>query len=264
MWNVTQTGTVYYMRESNPKNGAFDINREDVKNLGILITTTGVAVLVNADDTLHACQTLAAARPHDYGSSGPVDVVQMLPESEGLPFLPVEVHEALCEAEGQDYDPDENYRVGVDMWLDDEGRILDKHLNPFASIMVGQDIYGDVVLFGCRQGETICLPYEAYEKLHTSEWMPGGTDKPFIRDHPTRGFWTVAEARTIVDSLDSMGRETLVNDIENGLPDDSEATEAIVERFREQGRRNSAALMFATVGFEAEDYNKLMKEAEAL
>ena len=40
--------------------------------------------------------------------------------------------------------------------------------------------------------------------------------------------------------------------------------EKAMELFKEQARANNAALMFATVGFESQEYRDLMKEADAL
>lgn len=248
MWSVPQTGIVYYMRENTPY-GDFDIGGEDVKHLGVLITTTGVGVLFSTDDTLKACQTLAAARSYEHGGSGPVDCVQLLSESEGLPFVPLD-----------ELSPENKGKVptlGVDMWIDDEGLLLDsKHYNPFASVIAERDIYGDVVIFGCREGETLTIPFPAFEKLQTAEWMGAAEGVRFIKDHPTRGFWTLEEARVIIDSLDEMGRALIA-------PSD-EDEETIKARFIEQSKKNRAATMFADLGYSSDDYREMMKEAAEL
>jgi len=262
LWNVTQAGSVYYMRENQPETGPFDIEREDVKQLGIFIATTGLALLVNAEDTLTACQMLAASRPHEYGGSGPVDVVQLLPESEGMTWLPEDEFEMMCDQQGlTEEERPTNYRLGLDMWIDDEGLILDKHYNPFASLLSGQDIYGDVIIWGCRQGETVCIPFQAFDQLCTAEWMTDGqADNPFILRHPISGWWTLEEARIVVDSLNEMGRIEMSPDIMDEFESEEEASKVIGE----QHRRNNAARMFATVGFEASEYGDLMKAAQAL
>lgn len=261
--NVTHTATVYYMREQDPTNGAFHIKREDVKQLGIFITTTGIGLLVNAKDTLTASQLLAASRSHDYGSSGPVDVVQLLPESDGLPWLPEDDFEEICDSYGwteENGTRPPNLNLGLDMWIDDEGRILEKHFNPFASLLAKQDIYGDVIIWGCFQGDTVCVPYEAYEKLKTAAWMTDDeSNKTFIQEHPLFPWWTVEEARTVVDSLETTGRVEMTPNLVTEMP-----MEKAMELFKEQARANNAALMFATVGFESQEYRDLMKEADAL
>lgn len=231
-----------HMRENQPEGANYIQDPKDVKNLGVLITTTGVALLINADNTLEACQTLAASRPAEQGLSGPVDCVELLNESEGVPFV--------------GHDEDEPI-LGVDMWVDDEGLLLDsKHLNPFASIMAGQEIHGDVVLFGSHKGETMSIPWPAFEKIFTSAWIDETTSEQFVLSHPTRGYWTIDEARVVIDSLDSMGRFDV-------SPSD-EPEEVVMPRFVEQGKRNTAATMFALLGFEADEYRCMMDLAAKL
>ena len=239
------------MRENTPF-GDFDIDGEDVKHLGVLITTTGVSVLFSTDDTLKACQTLAAARSYEYGGNGPVDCVQLLSESEGLPFVPLDTVSDRLK-----FLKDEVPTLGVDMWIDDEGLLLDsKHFNPFASVIAERDIHGDVVIFGCCKGETTTIPFAAFEKLATAEWMGAAEGVRFIKEHPTRGFWTLEEARVIIDSLDEMGRALIV-------PSD-EDEETIKARFVEQSKKNVAATMFADLGYSSDDYRTMMKEAAEL
>ena len=88
----------------------------------------------------------------------------------------------------------------------------------------------------------------------------GQADNPFILRHPISGWWTLEEARIVVDSLNEMGRIEMSPDIMDEFESEEEASKVIGE----QHRRNHAARMFATVGFEASEYSDLMKAAQAL